>query len=277
MNTAPRVVLVTGATSGIGQAIALHLVDKGYRVYGTGRSAPSLSAESSESGLTLLKMNVDDDDSVRECVSAILDREGRVDVAVNSAGFGLAGAVEETSLEEALAQFQTNFFGVLRVCRAVLPSMRANRLGYIINISSLAGVLAVPFQGLYSASKFAVEGLSEALRMEVRPFGVRVVLIEPGDTSTGFTANKRIAVQAVAADSPYRDRFNRALEVSRTEETHGPSPAAIGPLVAKIIATAEPRLRYTCGPLSQTSAVLLKRTLPQATFEGLMMSHYGVR
>lgn len=277
MSTTPRVVLVTGATSGVGHAVALHLVGKGYRVYGTGRSAPSLPAESSKSGLTLLRMNVDDEDSVWECVRAILDKEGRVDVAVNSAGFGLAGAVEETSLEEALAQFQTNFFGVLRVCRAVLPSMRANRLGYIINISSLAGVLAVPFQGLYSASKFAVEGLSEALRMEVRPFGVRVVLIEPGDMSTGFTANKRITLQATAADSPYRDRFNRALEVSRTEESHGPLPTAIGPLVAKIIATAEPSLRYTCGPLSQTSAVLLKRTLPQGTFEGLVMSHYGVR
>ncbi len=277
MNAGPRVVLVTGATSGVGEAVALHLAGKGHRVYGAGRSALPLPLESNESGVSFLRMNVDDEHSVRQGVSAILHREGRLDVVVNSAGFGLAGAIEETSLEEALAQFQTNFFGVLRVCRAVLPSMRENRLGYIVNISSLAGVFAVPFQGLYSASKFALEGLSEALRMEVRPFGVRVVLIEPGDMSTGFTASKRIAAQASGEGSPYRDRFDRALEVSRTEETHGPSPAAIGPLVAKIIATAEPRLRYTYGPFSQTSAVILKRTLPQGTFEGLMMAHYGVR
>lgn len=277
MSAGPKVVLITGATSGVGQAIARHLAGKGYRVYGAGRSVPLLTQESQESGVSMLRMNVDHDDSVQEGVKAILQREGRLDVVVNSAGFGLAGAIEDTTLDEAQAQFQTNFFGVLRVCRAVLPSMREQRSGYIVNISSLAGLFAVPFQGLYSASKFALEGLSEALRMEVRPFGVRVVLIEPGDLCTGFTANKRIAAQASGEGSPYQDRFNRALAVSRTEETHGPSPAALGPLVAKIIATAEPRLRYTYGPFAQTSAVILKRTLPQGAFEGLMMSHYGVR
>lgn len=277
MSAGPRVVLITGATSGMGQAIALHLAGKGYRVYGAGRSVPLLSLESKESGVSMLKMNVDHDDSVREGVEAILQREGRLDVVVNSAGYGLAGAIEDTTLDEAQALFQTNFFGVVRVCQAVLPSMRRNQSGYIINISSLAGLFAVPFQGLYSASKFALEGLSEALRMEVRPFGVRVVLIEPGDVSTGFADNKRIAARASSEESPYQDRFNRALAVSRAEETHGPSPTALGPLVAKIITTAEPRLRYTYGPFSQTSGVILKRTLPQGAFEGFMMSHYGLR
>ena len=160
--TSPRkVVLITGATAGIGQACAEHLASRGWRVFGAGRRA---TASITSSGIEMLPIDVDDEASVRTCVDAILGKTGRLDAVINNAGFSSRGAVEDTTIEAAKAQFETNFFGVLRVCRAVLPALRASGGGYIINISSLAGLVGLPFTGLYSASKFALEGVSESLR-----------------------------------------------------------------------------------------------------------------
>ena len=180
-----RVALVTGASAGIGASCAAFLAAKGYRVYGGARSA--VMAE----GVEPLILDVTDDVSVARAIETILARESRLDVLVNNAGFGIAGAIEDTSIEEAREQFEVNFFGVLRMCRAVLPVMRRQKSGYIVNIGSIGGLIAIPFQGFYSATKFALEGFSESLRMEVRPFGIQVVLIEPGDHRTAFTQNRR--------------------------------------------------------------------------------------
>jgi NAD(P)-dependent dehydrogenase (short-subunit alcohol dehydrogenase family) len=171
-----RVVLVTGASSGIGLSCAAHLAERGFRVYGTSRRP----AAGPESRVTMLTADVTDDHSVEHLVGTVLDREQRLDIVVNNAGMALAGPVEKTSIEEAKRQLEVNFFGAFRVCCAALPAMRSQRSGYIVNIGSIGGLVALPYQAMYSASKFALEGLSESLRMEVRPFGVRVVIIEPG-------------------------------------------------------------------------------------------------
>src|SRR5579872_2559800 len=178
-----RVALVTGASSGIGRACAELLAARDFRVYGASRHPlPGSSFES-------LPMDVRDEESVTAGIASIVQREGRLDVIVNNAGIAIAGAVEDTSVEEAKDQFDVNFFGALRVCRAVLPVLRDQRSGTIVNIGSIGGLIALPFQGLYSASKFALEGLSESLRLEVAPFGIHVVLIEPGDQQTPLTEN----------------------------------------------------------------------------------------
>ena len=194
-----RIVLVTGASSGFGRAIAAHLAARGYLVYGTSRSAvmPEEATAPAERSLVpiMIPMDVCVDASVDAAVTHILRRHGRIDVLVNNAGFGIAGAVEDTSADELRRQFDTNVFGVLRVCRAVLPHMRRQGGGRIINVGSLAGLIALPFQGAYSASKFALEALSESLRMETKPYGISVSVIEPGDFRTSFTAS-RVRTQA---------------------------------------------------------------------------------
>ncbi len=270
------VVLVTGASSGIGQAVAGYLVQKGYRVYGTSRTVAPGTVQESPGEPLMVHMDVTGDDSVQAGIEQVLEREGRLDVVINNAGFGLAGAVEDTSIEEAKAQFETLLFGTLRVCRAALPLMRRLGGGYIINISSLAGLIAIPFQGFYSAAKFALEGLTESLRMEVGEFGIRVVLIEPGDLKTGFTANRQVAKKAEQESSPYRGKFLRSLEVMQKDEQNGPLPDHLARLVELIINTPKPRLRYAFAPFTQKSAVLLKKLLPQKMFESSLMKYYRI-
>ncbi len=267
-----RVVLITGASSGIGQACAKYLHERGYRVYGTSRRAAAEPAADS-AGFTMLQMDVDSDESVANGIKLLLDREGRIDVVVNNAGNGIAGAVEDTSIEEAKAQMETNFFGSFRVCQAVLPSMRKQGSGYIVNISSAAGRISVPFQALYSASKFAIEGLTEALRMEVKPFGIRVAMIEPGDFNTGFTAGRRRNA-ASGQSSAYTEQFEAALGVMEADETGGPSPDKVGPLLERIINARSPRLRNTVGPFFEKIALGLKRFFPARVFEWGLTKYY---
>lgn len=269
-NDHSRVVLITGASSGIGRACAEHLGQQGYRVYGTSRQA-----DREAGNFELIQMDVNNADSVRRGVENILSREGQLDVVVNNAGFGIAGAVEDTSLAEARSQFETNFFGVMRVCRAVLPVMRQQRQGYIVNISSIGGIISIPFQALYCASKFALEGFTEALRAEMRSYGIRVVLIEPGDFHTNFTVHRR-RVALAKQDTPYQDKFIKALEVMESDETSGPGPERIAFLLDRIINTPRPRLRYLIGPASQRIAVRLKKVLPSRIFEWLIMKNYKV-
>ena len=276
-----RVVLITGASSGIGKACAQHLCQRGYRVYGTSRNAPE-PPESSKPGTVqpetfeLIPMDVTSDDSVERGIKLILAREGRLDVVVNNAGYGLAGAVEDTHIEEARAQMETNFFGVVRVCHAVLPIMQHQGGGYLINISSIGGLIPIPFQGFYSASKFAIEGLTEALRAEVKPYGIRVVLIEPGDFQTGFTAHRR-KTRAAQGETVYAARFAKALAVSEKDEMHGLTPERIGRLLERIITTRSPRLRYMIGPTSEKLAVGLKKVIPSRLFEQVIMQYWQLQ
>ena len=262
-----RVVLVTGASSGIGRACAELLAARGYHVYGASRRPL-------ESTVEPIVMDVTDDASVRDAVARVIAREGRIDIVVNNAGIGIAGAIEDTSVEEAREQFEVNFFGVLRVCRAVVPVLRKQRASYIVNIGSIGGLIAIPYQGLYSASKFALEGLTESLRLEVRPFGVHVVLIEPGDHRTAFTGNRRRTADS-QSNAAYNARFHRAVERMAADEQSGPGPEAVARLLLRIVRKAQPRLRYTTGPTPQRAAVWLKRLTPYALVEKLMDFYYS--
>ncbi len=271
---AQAVVLITGASSGIGKTCAEYLHGLGHRVYGTSRRAEATAAQQA-SGFQLIGMDVCAEDSVAQAVQLILQREGRIDVVLNNAGDGIAGAVEDTSVAEAQRQLDTNLFGALRVCRAVLPAMRRQGAGLIVNVSSFGGLVALPFQGLYSASKFALEGMTEALRMELRPFGVRVALIEPGDFRTGFTAQRRKTV--AAEHGAYAQHFGKALMAMERDEARGADPLLVARLLQRIIASPAPRLRYTVGNWFQKLSVdLLRHLLPQRLFEYLLMASYGI-
>jgi NAD(P)-dependent dehydrogenase (short-subunit alcohol dehydrogenase family) len=270
----PRVVLVTGASSGIGLACATHLAGRGFRVYGTSRRAAAGSAALGD--VVMLTADVTDNASVEQAVATVLDLEGRLDIVVNNAGMGIAGPVENTSTEQAKGQFEVNFFGAFRVCRAVLPAMRRQHSGYIVNIGSIGGLLAIPYQSMYSASKFALEGLSEALRMEVRPFGIRVVIIEPGDHKTALTENRQFSEIPGATDA-YNPSFEAALLKTAHDEQSGPEPEQVARLLYRIVNQRHPRLRYTIGPAPQRAAVWLKRLLPYSISEYTMRAYYGLR
>lgn len=204
-------------------------------------------------------MNVDDESSVASAIETLWAAEQRLDVVVNGAGFGVAGAIEDTPIELAQAQFNTNVFGAMRVCRRALPLMRRQRGGAIINVTSIAGELSLPFQGWYSASKFAVEGLSEAMRAEVRPFGIDVVLVQPGDFRTGFTAARQVAR---AEASAYADRAARALAIAANDESSGADPQQVARLIARIVNSRRRRWRYVVGPPAQEWLMRLRHVLP---------------
>jgi NAD(P)-dependent dehydrogenase (short-subunit alcohol dehydrogenase family) len=263
-----QVVLITGASSGIGKACAEHLATLGHRVYGTSRKGAGKSGP-----VEMISMDVTDEGSVKEGVGAVIQKAGRIDVVVNNAGMGIAGAVEETSIDEARMQLDINLLGTLRVCRAVLPSMRKQGTGLIVNISSIGGIIGLPFEGLYSASKFAIEGLTESLRMEVRQFGIRVVLVEPGDIRTAFPEN-RVWTKESGDGSPYRTLREAAWKVIEHDETNGAAPEMVARLVGKLVEKKSPSVRYPVGLFLQTLAVGLKRVLPQGIFEGIIRSNY---
>jgi NAD(P)-dependent dehydrogenase (short-subunit alcohol dehydrogenase family) len=270
---AGKVALVTGASSGIGRACAEHLAARGYRVFGAQRRVPADGATPRD--VTMLAMDVDSDRSVEEGIRAIHAQAGRLDAVVNNAGSAWMGAVEETSIDEARAQLETNFFGALRVCRAVLPIMRAQGGGHIVNISSLAGVLGLPFSGLYSASKFALEGMSESLRLETRRFGIQVVLVEPGDFCTHLPAARR-QTAASQASGVYRAAFEQVKAQQDKDEAAAPTPEPVARLVARILEAPSPRLRYTVGMPMQRIVVPLKRVLPQRLFQALLVRALGL-
>ncbi|WP_163989627.1 SDR family oxidoreductase [Pyxidicoccus caerfyrddinensis] len=266
-----RVVLITGASSGIGRACAELLSERGHTVYGTSRQ-PLTEAPK---GWRWLELDVTRDDSVRRAVDAVLAAEGRIDVVVNNAGYALAGSLEDTSIEEARQQFETNLLGVLRVCKAVLPSMRERRSGLFIHISSLGGAVGLPFQGLYSASKFALEGLTESLRQEVAPFGIQATLVQPGDVHTRITENRVLASQS-GQGSAYRAPFETALKTIEADERDGVPPEDVARTVLELLEHGRVRVRYSVGKLVQRAAVMAKWVLPSRAFEALVMSLYGL-
>ena len=267
-----RVALVTGARTGIGLACATALAQDGYRVYGTTRNADACTEDL---GFATLSMNVDDSASVEAGVQHILREEQRLDVVINNAGWGYGGSIEDTTIDEAKALFETNFFGVMRVCQAVLPPMRAQHCGLIVNVSSIGGLMGVPFQGLYSATKFAVEGMTEALRMEVKRFGVDVVLLEPGDIRTTFTDNRRHTAASQSSEL-YKEQYAKALAKIEADERGGPPPELVGRGVLGIANPRRRRMRYVVGPFYEKLAIVAKVLLPDTVFERVIMANYGL-
>ena len=208
-------------------------------------------------------------------VQVILAETGRIDIVVNNAGMGYGGAVEDTSLAEAKATMEVNFYGVMRVCKAVLPEMRSQGQGLIVNISSIGGLVGLPFVALYSASKYAVEGMTQALRLEVKPFGIRVVLINPGDIATGFTKNRRLC-QGVGPISAYNAQFQRTLAIIERNEIQGSSPELVANTLLRVVRRKSPKMRYIAGNLFERLAVVLRRWLPEGVFSWAISKYYGM-
>jgi NAD(P)-dependent dehydrogenase (short-subunit alcohol dehydrogenase family) len=254
------VVLVTGVSSGIGRAVADAFAAKGFEVFGTSRHPRTTQPVA---GVELVQLDVTDDASVAAAVSTVVQRAGRIDIVVNNAGAGVFGAAEETSIAQAQQLFDTNFFGLVRLTREVLPYLRAQRSGRIINIGSVLGFLPSPYGSLYAASKHAVEGYSESVDHETRDFGVRVSVVEPGYTNTSFEAN------ATDADSPldsYEAVREHVKQVIAKAVRAGDDPAVVAQTVLKAATSRTPKLRYPAGPLARRLS-LLKKFAPAALLD----------
>jgi NAD(P)-dependent dehydrogenase (short-subunit alcohol dehydrogenase family) len=262
-----KVVLITGASSGLGKSIALYLSSKGHIVYGTSRKALE------EEDFRMLRMDVTSRKAVREGINTIIEEQGRIDVLINNAGMGIGGALELTMEEEISIQINTNLIGVINVCSEVLPYMRENGGGRIINVSSVGGVMGLPYQGLYSASKFAVEGYSETLSLEVKRFNIKVVLVEPGDFSTGFTAS-RINSEATMKSDAYKDSFIKTLKVIEKEEMNGLKPIVLAKKVNAVIRMKRPKFRYVVANPIQKLSVFAKKILPARMFHRILKLYY---
>jgi NAD(P)-dependent dehydrogenase (short-subunit alcohol dehydrogenase family) len=273
------VFLVTGSSSGIGRAIAREAAAVGHRVFASARNPEDLAELSRPGVLEPIALDVTDAPSVTRALDTVRDRAGRLDVLVNNAGWGQMGAVEDVSIERWRALFEVNVFGLLRVTQAALPLMRSGGGGSIVNIGSIAGRISYPFGGAYCASKFAVEAISDALRLEVERFGIRVVLIEPGPIESRFAQRAEAEVQSLAADasSPYRDLYETAYERFRLETKAGAlPPEAVARVVLKAAASRRPRARYLVTRPAKVFA-LAKRLLPDAVIDAAMRLKFRSR
>jgi NAD(P)-dependent dehydrogenase (short-subunit alcohol dehydrogenase family) len=260
MTTTRPVALVTGASSGIGKATSLALVEAGFEVIGTSRNA---SGVTDHDGVTFLDLDVASDESVTTVVQQVIERFGRLDVLINNAGIGTAGAAEESSLTQDQSVFDVNVFGLIRMTKAVLPHMRAQGRGRIINISSVVGFLPQPYMAVYAASKHAVEGYSESLDHEVREHGVRVLLVEPAYTKTGFEANSARPDTPLPVYAQQRHIFDQLAAAAVRD---GDDPATVARVIVAAVTDPKPKLRYTAGPRAGRVSTL-RRFVPARAFD----------
>jgi NAD(P)-dependent dehydrogenase (short-subunit alcohol dehydrogenase family) len=275
--TASKAVLVTGCSSGIGRATALELVGKGWKVYATARRPETLT-ELADAGCHTLALDVTSEDSMRTAVDTVREAEGAVGVLVNNAGYSQSGAVETVPIEDARRQFETNVFGLLRMCQLVLPGMREQGWGKIVNLSSMGGRLVFPGGGLYHATKYAVEAISDALRYEVQGFGVDVIIIEPGLIITNFGEVAAGSVQSAGDGGAYAE-FNRGVAKLTEQAYKGPmarlgsGPEAVARTIAKAISARRPRSRY---PVTASAHLLInqRRLVPDRVWDRMMRTQY---
>jgi NAD(P)-dependent dehydrogenase (short-subunit alcohol dehydrogenase family) len=262
-----KIAVVTGSSSGIGFETSLLLARNGFYTYATIRSLDKSSKlvdisneEDNNLSLDVLQLDVTDDKSVKDAINIIADKQGRIDLVVNNAGYGSTGAVEDFSIDEIKAQFETNFFGAIRVIQSVLPLMRKQRTGIIVNISSIGGRIAFPFSPSYASTKFALEGLSEALQYEVDQFGIKVILIEPGIIKTNFLDNIKRAKRATDPNSPYNELLQRRIERLKILFENGTAPEEVAKVILKAVTSDNNEkldLRYVVG--SDANSLLEKR------------------
>lgn len=269
MKPPSEVVLITGGSSGIGRCVGRHLKSRGYTVYGTARN-PEKYSEFAD--FPLLKMDVQKAASVRDAVADLIQREGKVDILINNAGVGITGPLEETPHAEALNAFETNLHGPMRLIREVLPHMRARQKGFIINITSIAGYMGLPFRGIYSATKGALELVTEAYRMELREFGIRMCSLAPGDYATNIASGRYHS--PVLDDSPYRDTYGKSLELIDKHVGEAEPPDPVAHKVAHILKKKNPAVHYTVGSPLQRFSLTLKNLLPDKLYERLLLNHY---
>jgi NAD(P)-dependent dehydrogenase (short-subunit alcohol dehydrogenase family) len=263
----PQTALVTGASRGIGMAISQKLVQHGYRVFGTTRGSSPIGSVNK-----LLRLDVQDEKSVQECVHAVLEKAGRIDLLINNAGITIYGAIEELSLAQVKELFETNFFGVVRLTHAVLPMMRRQASGRIINIGSVAGFLPMPYQASYAASKHALAGWTETLDLEIRRFGIRAILIQPGFISTDLDRNSTAG--ALLKDI-YADERNRVVEKLRANVERGDDPAKVADVVLQAATKKDPVTKMLAGRGSRQVRIL-RTLLPRTVFELGLRRQFGL-
>lgn len=262
-----KIVLITGASSGIGKAIATYLHEKKYKVYGTSRNPQNLSVPFSTVALDVTSV-----DTIQKAIEEVVSKEGRIDVLINNAGKGITGPIEDTPTDEMRANFETNFFGAIEVMKAVLPTMRNQGSGLIINTTSIAGYMGLPFRGIYSASKGALELVTEALSMEVKQFGVKVVNAAPGDFATNIAAGRYHT--PIFEESAYQEKYAENLALMDEHVDSGKDPILMAKVIEKIIETKKPKIHYKIGAFMEKFSIVLKRVLPDKVYEKLLMNHY---
>jgi NAD(P)-dependent dehydrogenase (short-subunit alcohol dehydrogenase family) len=264
-----KVALVTGASSGIGTAVALSLLARGYAVYGAARRVERMQ-DLLARGAHVVPLDLTDAGSTDACVEVVLQREGRLDVLVNNAGYGAYGAIEEVPLAEARRQFEVNLFGLARVTQLVLPVMRRQGGGHVVNVSSIGGKIFTPMGGWYHATKHALEGWSDALRMEVEPFGIRVIIVEPGAIATEWGGIARDSLLATSGRGPYAEQARAfASMISPRGRFAGSPPAVVGETVLRAITARRPRTRYAVGQGARP-ILFARALLPDRAYDSLM-------
>jgi NAD(P)-dependent dehydrogenase (short-subunit alcohol dehydrogenase family) len=264
-----RVVLITGASSGLGLATASLLTSRGFKVFGTSRKPPRDKAN----GFEMLQLDVTSDESVDACIQILMHKTGRIDVLVNNAGYGLHGAIEETSISEAKAELETNFFGAVRMVKAVLPIMRQQRRGQIINVSSLGGLIANPFQAFYCASKHAMEGYTEALRHEVKRFNIKVSIVEPGWFKTNI-GNASTSSAAAGSVHDCSEMYQRFISIAGKLIQNGGDPRLVAETILRIVESDSPRIRYLVGKEKWYARV--KPIVPESMFESMARRYWNL-
>lgn len=263
-----KVVLITGGSSGIGKSVGEFLKSKGFIVYGTSRNPQNYP----ESQFPIVALDVTDNNTILNCVEEMISKEGKIDVLINNAGAGITGAIEEIPEAEIKRNFDTNFFGPINVIKAVLPHMRKQKSGLIINVTSIAGYMGLPYRGIYSASKGALELITEAFRMEIKDFNIHMTNVAPGDFATNIAAGRYHA--PVLDNSPYKEPYGNTLELMNTHVDSGQDPLLMAKAILKVINTKHPKVHYKVGEFMQKFSIVLKRVLPDKVYEKLLMKHY---
>ncbi len=268
----PKVIFITGASSGIGKAIGDFLIDRNFTVVGTSRKPENYT---STSRFPLVALDVTQQETISAAVKTVLESEGKIDVLINNAGVGITGPIEETPAAEIQKAFHTNVFGPIEVIKAVLPAMRSNGSGKIINITSIAGYMGLPYRGIYSATKAALEITTEAMRMEIRQFGVEMSNVAPGDFATNIAAGRYHA--PINADSPYNAAYASTLQMMNDHVNSGENPEKMARAILEIIENPSPKIHYKVGAPLQKFSIVLKRILPDKLYERMLLNHYKLK
>ena len=263
-----KVVLITGASSGIGKSIAEFLVEKGMVVYGTSRNPKKANMN----GVKMIPLDVTQTSTIDNAIKTILTNENKLDILINNAGMGITGPIEDTPTVEMKRVFDTNFFGAIDVMKSVLPQMRKQNSGLIINVTSIAGYMGLPFRGMYSATKGALELITEAVRMEVKEFGIQVTNVAPGDFATNIAAGRYHT--PVFENSAYKEKYAKNLALMDNHVDSGMDPIEMAKTVYNIIKTNSPKVHYKVGGFMEKFSIVLKRILPDKLYEKLLMNHY---
>jgi short-subunit dehydrogenase len=277
-----KVAVVTGSSTGIGFETSLTLARNGFHTYATmrnlaGEKSKPLKevAKNDNLQLQVIELDVNNDKSVADAIKTIVEERKRIDVLINNAGYALGGALEDSSIDEIKAQFETNFFGAVRAMKAVLPDMRRQGAGKIVNVTSMGGRISIPLSSSYHGSKFALEGVSESIQYELEPFGIKVILIEPGAVGSNFWRNIKIAKSSSDSDSPYSQFGNKILKAFKVMEQNVISPSVVAKTILDAVTSDNPQLRYVVGE-DAAKTIEARKNMPDKEFGDLIKKQFGI-